>query len=278
MQIDQNLILVTVALGFVTFTSGSCMIGLPLPSRYKTIGLRLTYDGIVTAFAAYLTPIMPVVMDYLKVLLTWTLGAPAPSGFEDISTHITTLNNDLFSLVGLVSSLDAPRAELLARSVGHLGALVHTSLITWTLLETATLWLEEAWIYVWQISLTFWGIPARVGRALGALGLGLALVATPSLAYAAHLAMAYESHIATHPTEKIEDLVRLLSNDPLSLDKVLEMIPKVVRETYSPIMVAYVLFPYLYVSMILLLARGVATAFGGRGIRGVHRVLGRLQM
>jgi len=252
------------------FSLGALWHALPLPRpEWKAYGPTLMWDATVSLFAISSLSAVQVLMSWLSSMLNETFPGPFSSStasFALITSQLVLVDTTLLLIVAGVSSTVVlePVGEVLARMFGPAISGVTTAIILWSIIQIVISLFPRVWLWSYVLGVSFYALPFRLGRRLGAYLMTSSIVIAVALPILPSLALAFQGLIGYEGAfRNLADLASQITTKPLAVPTIIASLPQVLGTMIAALVISLIVFPVAYLFALSLLARSAASLIGG---------------
>jgi len=253
-----------------SYSLGSLFQALPLPRpEWKAYGPMLMWDSTVSLFAISSISAVQLLMNWLSNSLNETFPGPFSSStasFALIISQLALVDTTLILIVAGVSStvLLEPVGEALSRMFGPAIFWATTAIILWTIIQIVISLFPRIWLWSYVLGVSFYALPFRLGRRLGAYIMTSSITLAVSLPILPSLAIQFEGLIGYEGAfRNLADLASQITTNPLAIPTMITSLPQVLAALVAGMIISLVIFPLAYLFALSLLARSAASLIGG---------------
>ncbi|MCP8308876.1 MAG: hypothetical protein H3Z53_11295 [archaeon] len=258
------------ALAGMTYVAGTLMQSLPVPKReWKAWGPVMMWDATIAELGIATVSIMQLIVDIISNLIRAELAGPfsSPSvSFLAITSQLVSFDAAIFILISIVNStiVLAPVAELLVKILGLPVQIVTTAIIIWSIIHIIIGLFPNLWLVLWETGLVFFAIPFRIGRKFASYLMASAIVLAIALPIMPSIALWLEGHLSYELLfGRFQDIVNQVQSNPLALLQLIPLLATSVADLLGAMVIALVIFPFVYLFILSMIIRSLANAFGG---------------
>lgn len=271
---DQpELLLAAFAIAGLTYFLAGLMMTLQ-KEEWVAWGQIMRWDSIVAMVAIGSVSAIQLLIGFVQELIVKSGGSALiqpNQAFLAITGQLLAIDAVLVTIVGLVSAL--PSLSGFAIVLGHMFgpaiSIVTSAIIFWTLIQIIGQIITVLFLTLFSIGLLLWSIPFRIGRAAGSSIIALSIVLFVGLPLAAPIGIWIQGYIIT--SDDVGELTRksqILENtsilDPSYLTKYLFVnITDLVARVVGSVVVALLVFPMLYMTLLGIITKALANLIGG---------------
>lgn len=280
---DQpEILLVAFSLAGLTFFLSPLMMTLQ-KRELVAWSIILRNDSVITMIGIGTVSSVQILLEFVQKLIAESAGSSLTTSglaYAAIMAQLVAIDSALVAIVGIVSTIPALQgfSIMIGQMLSGPISAVTGAIILWTLLQILSNVIPGLFLTLFSIGLVLFSIPFRMGRQAGSSMMALSMVLFIGLPLAAPAAIWLESYVMT--SDDLSNLTGLSKKiqlnllDPLFLTKLIAVnLSELVARLLAGLIIALIVFPVMYLALLGIFARSLATLLGGSSsflpIRGV---------
>lgn len=270
---QPELLLAAFALAGLTYYLAGLMMALP-KEEWVAWGHVMRNDSIIAMFAIGSVSAIQLLIGFVQQMIIQSGGSDLISSnqaYLAIMAQLVAIDTAMITVVGFVSVMPtlAGFAIILGHMFGPAVFTVTSAIIFWTMIQIIGQIITVLFLTLFSIGLLLWSMPFQIGKAAGSSIIAVSIVLFVGLPLAAPIAVWLQGYIIT--SDDISELTRrseILENadllDPDYLTKYLFVnISDLVARVVGSVVVALLVFPFLYMTLLGIFAKAIANLIGG---------------
>jgi len=269
---QPEILLVAFSVAVLTYFLSPLMMTIPKVEIAKW-GAIMRNDSIISMIAIGSVSSIQLLLEFVQKMMADMTGSSTVNSshaFATILSQLVVIDTALVGIVGILSTV--PALQGIGIVMGHvLGPAISSvtgSIILWTTLQMVGNIMPVLFLTMFSIGLCLFSIPFRLGRKSGAFTIALSMVFFVGLPMAAPIALWLEGYLFT--SSDLDGLSGISKTKPeklLDLDFLrnflIGKITEVVARIVGGVVIALIVFPTLYIGLLFVMARSLASVIGG---------------
>ena len=184
----------------------------------------------------------------------------------DHHSQLALVDTTLTLIVAIVSStvVLSPVAEVLSRMFGPAIFWTTSAIILWAMIALVISLFPKLWLWSYVVGVSFYALPFRLGRRLGAYLMASSIVVAVALPILPNLALQFQGFIGYEGSFRgLEDLASQIQTNPLAIPTIIASLPQTMATLMAAVIISLIVFPVAYLFALSLVVRSAVNLIGG---------------
>lgn len=270
---QPEFLLVAFALSGLTYYLAGLMMTLP-KEEWVRWGFVMRNDSIIAMIAIGSVSAVQILLEYVQNLISESAGSSLilpNQAMGAIMGQLIALDAALVGIVAVISAVPflAGFSIILGHITGPAISAVTGAILLWSTVQILTQLIPTIFLTLFSVGLVLWSIPFRLGRNAGAGLMAIAMVLFIGLPLMAPVAVWVQDQVI-HSNE-FDELIKTSKAFDADIgpnyvaDVLIKKLAEQLTRVVGGIIVAFIVFPVLYLALLGAFTKAIASLIGGGG-------------